>query len=264
MRNSEWLPSATEKLAKSGLKTARLDALALLEFCTQLPKSHLLAHPEMPLNKLMVQQLNKLVQQRAKHVPLAYLTGHKEFYGLDFVVNKHVLIPRPETEQIVSLAIKHAPKNGQMLDVGTGSGCVAIAVARNRPDLNITASDISSKALQVARQNAKSHHVSIQFVQSSLFLKISAKFDVITANLPYVSEKSITSPETAYEPKLALYSGNDGLDLYHKFFAQVGKHLNNRSQVIIEAETNQHQKLNNIAQKRFKLAESQGLALLYS
>lgn len=171
--------------------------------------------------------MRELVQRRAKHEPVAYLVGHREFYSLDFEVTPDVLIPRPDTETLVlellDLVRPVEPDSGspasRILDVGTGSGCIAVTVAVNRPDALVTAVDVSPAAIEVARANAVRHNVSerVRFVESDLFAALDGEepFDVIASNPPYVpSGEWETLPDDVrlHEPRLALESGADGLE----------------------------------------------------
>lgn len=170
--------------------------------------------------------------------PVAYLIKRKEFYGLDFYVDKRVLVPRPETEMLVDEVINYTEKRAndraerrqpvpvQVLDVGTGSGCIAVAIAKNLPQAHVTAVDISAEALQVAAQNIKKHGLEerINLLQSDLIAAVEDPFDVIVANLPYIGEKKfnfISREAKEYEPSVALFGGEDGLQLYRNLFTQL-------------------------------------------
>lgn len=207
-------------------------------------REYVLAHPEIELNSQQKKEYQKLIAKRLRHEPMAYILGHKEFYGLDFKVNKHTLIPRPETELLVELVLEELRIKNQVsdiIDVGTGSGNIIISLARNtkhetRNKINFYGIDISPKALSVAKQNAKAHKVDkkIRFIKSDLLeyfwknknssLKIDNCKLIIVSNLPYLSEKiySETLPDVKnFEPKSALVSGPDGLDHYKKLFQQI-------------------------------------------
>jgi release factor glutamine methyltransferase len=277
MTISEWLTSSMQKLQKAGIKTARLDALLLLEFVTQKNRAWLLANPGATLSLRSYKQCSTLIDKRIQRIPIAYLTGYKEFYGMNFKVTKDVLIPRPESEALVDLAVKLTPKNGKLIDVGTGSGALAIAIAKHRPDLKITATDISASALKMAKQNAKLNFVDhvatkplakshrIIYLHTNLLQGIDGKFDVVVANLPYLPKIQSPQPEILYEPRAALYGGGkDGLEIYGRLFSQVSQNLKLNGLVIIEAEPNQHNQLNKLAE-RYKLAlkASYGLCKSY-
>lgn len=208
----------------------------------------MIAHPECKVSKYISAQVSKLIKKRTRGIPLAYLTGHKEFFGLDFVVNKHTLIPRPETELIVSLALDKIRTTEDhkiiLIDVGTGSGCIPISVIKTSKLQNFKtfAIDISQKALTVARRNAKKHHVKaslrsahvagkIKFLQGNLLSSIppllkrsKEDFDqlIITANLPYLTNKQFKQElSIQHEPQLALIAGNDGLKYYRQLLKQI-------------------------------------------
>ncbi len=245
----EWIRQASASLRGSGIDTARLDAMILLGYITKTPREDLLAHMDRSIKWRSYRKLQKALKKREHRYPVAYITSYKEFYGLNFRVTPDVLIPRPESETLVELAIKHAPKNTKLIDIGTGSGCIASAIAKHRPDLDVTASDISAKALLVAKRNASTLGTRINLIKSDLFKNLEGQYDCVVANLPYVPDTAKTSPETAFEPFYALYGGKDGLDIYRAFFAQVRSHLSTSGLVIVEAEPNQHNELKRIAQK---------------
>lgn len=236
------IKEAEAALAKAGVSSPELDALVLAEFATGIDKSILLAHPERHIEKL-----EALVEQRTQRMPIAQLIGHKEFYGLDFTITPDVLQPRPESEKIVDLAIEHAPQNSKLIDVGTGCGALAIAIAKNRPDLTIVANDISPAALKIAAQNAVQNDVKVKFSVSDLLSKVSGQFETIVANLPYLKDDDELLPEVKNEPKVALLGGKDGLELYRKFFEQIPKRLAKNGFVFIESDPWQHPDLIKIA-----------------
>lgn len=198
-------------------------------------REFVLAHPEYVIPATRNLQPATLIKRRMKHEPLAYILGHKEFFGLDFKVNKAVLVPRPETEMLVEEVLKLNPKNKTILDIGTGSGNIIISLVENLKNKNkFIATDISAKALAVAKQNAKFHKVDkkIEFLHGDSLEPIikSTKYEIldtkyiIAANLPYLSEKIYASTARDvknFEPKSALLSGADGLDHYRKLFRQI-------------------------------------------
>ncbi|QQS59529.1 peptide chain release factor N(5)-glutamine methyltransferase [Candidatus Peregrinibacteria bacterium] len=201
----------------------KLEAELILAHVLAKPCSFLIAHPEYQLSTKQQQEAGILIQKRRTGTPLAYLTGMQEFYGLPFLVTPDVLIPRPETELLVERAISFLQKGGgTLLDIGTGSGCIAISVAHNAKPHKIIGVDISPKALLIARKNARLHKRSIQFLQGDLlptgilFSKLPRPL-IIAANLPYVPEGEAHS-STRQEPQSALYSGKDGLLHYKRLF----------------------------------------------
>lgn len=215
----------------SWLKKARteidsLDAeLILLFVLGERDRTFLLTHGEMAIGSRDVVLLDRFVELRKRGLPLAYISGEKEFYGRKFFVNQHVLIPRPESETIIDITktLRFPKRGGKVLDVGTGSGILAITLKLEIPNLIVTASDISRAALFVASRNAISLNARVDFVKSDLLSEFSKdeKFDLIVANLPYVD---VTWPwqskELAWEPSQALYSSDDGMELMKRFMAE--------------------------------------------
>lgn len=222
MNVSEALSKGQAILGKS------LEAQMLLAFAIKKSREFCFAHPEFRLAPVSIKKYRALVEKRSDGVPVAYLTGHKEFFGLDFYVTPAVLIPRPETELVVELALENLHgENMTLCDIGTGSGCIAIALAKKRPDLNITAIDISSQALRMAQKNARLHGAlgQIRFLKSDLLSGVSSRnFDGLVANLPYIgrSENHFVERDVIeYEPHKALFGGETGLELFEKLFAQI-------------------------------------------
>jgi release factor glutamine methyltransferase len=230
-------------------------------------REHVLTHPEMRLDKKQEQSLHKMSVRRVKNEPLAYILSHKEFYGLDFKVTRHTLIPRPETELIVEEIIKSKPKNNTIIDVGTGSGNIIISLCKNiRNKNNYYGIDISPKALRVAKYNAKKNKVGkrIKFIKSDLldyFIKhqlLNIKQLIIVANLPYLSKEIYknTLPDVKnYEPKIALLSKKEGMYHHQKLFNQIKTLKNNCSMInircLIEFSPEQKLKLEKLVQKYF-------------
>lgn len=241
MTIAQALELAITKLNNKQIKFPHLEAEILLSEILKKSREFLLAHGEKKLTAGQISKLKIQISQRLKGRPVAYLTGHKEFYGLNFKVNKDVLIPRPETELMVEETLKLITHNSQLatlIDVGTGSGCIIIALAKQNINDKLFAIDISAKALTVAKQNAKAHDVykKIKFLRGDLLspliynssFKISKPELIITANLPYIWKKwknntSVDSIGLKFEPKIALYTGKNGLELYEKLFKQIKK-----------------------------------------
>ncbi len=238
MRNSSNASIAT-LLANASQCIDVLDAEILLSRTLKQPREFFLSHPEVTISWLERLRFHYTLNKRKRGTPLAYLTGHKEFYGLDFVVNKHTLIPRPETELLVECAIEEIGKLGNkeipitLIDAGTGSGCIPIAVAKTVQQRNITtlAIDISRGALKIAKQNAKRHDTNITFLHgnllsplirnSTLFLIRNSSL-VITANLPYLTQEQFDEePSIQCEPHSALVAEENGLALYRRLLEQV-------------------------------------------
>lgn len=240
---NQLLTQGAECLAKAGIDSAWLDAELLMAQTLNQDRAFVLSHGDKIISPAQQKRFRSLIGQRFRRYPLAYLLGHKEFYGLDFTVTPDVLVPRPESELMVELARQEIRLDSLLIDLGTGSGCIAIALAPYFP--KIFAVDISAKALAVAKKNAKQHGVQhTTFYQSDLLEKLPiSKFPshlVITANLPYVSQKLMKEPSIQKEPKLALYGGKDGLDVYRKLALQLEKIIGPR--IILLCEINPEQK----------------------
>jgi len=228
----EALERGTSTLAQVGLPNPRLDAQVLLSHVLNVERATLYAYPECSLTSEQERQFHLLVERRKRGEPVAYLVGHKEFFGLDFLVDQRVLIPRPETELLVEAAlgsIRSLLAAGQtpvVADIGTGSGAIPITLAVQERRLPyLYASDISADALDVARLNCRLHAVEqrVRLLQGDLLAPLPEPVDILTANLPYVgtAEMDSLAPDVrAFEPPLALFSGQYGLDLLRRFFIE--------------------------------------------
>lgn len=207
---------------------ARLEARLLLEFVLGQSRTWLYQHLESDLSPVHLTRLNQLVEARLAGEPLAYILGKREFYGRSFLVDHRVLVPRPETEDLVESALAFlrtaGPTRPRIVDVGTGSGAIAVTIAAEIPEARVIAVDRSADALAVARANAEKHGVSdrVCFVQGDLLGGLAGPFDLILANLPYIPTEEIArlQPEVRREPRGALDGGADGLDLYRLLFTQ--------------------------------------------
>ena len=190
--------------------------------------------------------ISSILKRRIKGEPVQYILGTTEFMGLEFKVDKRVLIPRPETEILVEAAIEAIKESGitspEILDLGTGSGCIAISLAKNIPDCKITATDISPEALEVATRNAYLNQVQIEFMRSDLFAALGPqRFDLIISNPPYVSTQELNTlaKEISFEPVLALEAGFDGLDFYRRIISQAAGWLKEGGLLVFEVGQNQ-------------------------
>lgn len=184
------------------------------------------AHPERKVSPGDTAAFEALVARRAAGEPIAYLTGRREFYGMDFHVTPDVLIPREETELLADIALETSAQ--RILDLGTGSGCLAIAVTKQRPQAQVTAVDVSAAALAVARENAARHGVHVRFLQGDWFAPLAGeRFDLILANPPYVAEADphLAQGDVRFEPRGALAAGPEGLDDIRRIVAGAGVHL---------------------------------------
>lgn len=241
----QLLITGTQRLVLHHIDSARLDAELLLACATKLDRTALLAHGDQVVDAATAAIFFDLIAQRARHIPVAYLTSRKAFYGRDFTVTPATLIPRPESEVMIdTLKRLYQPdQHHALLDVGTGSGCLAITAQLELPDLKVTASDISQEALPVAELNAGRYHVDnkITFVNSNLFNNITGRFDFILANLPYLDydRRADYSPELAHEPNLALYTYDHGNCLMLELVAVARNYLTPHGYLIMEMETHQ-------------------------
>ena len=266
MTIADWLSDATLRLAKNGVATARLDSLLILEYVLVTLRVTLLSHPETDLPATTIVRLDSALQHRLNGVPIAYIQNKKEFYGREFIVDEHVLIPRPETESIIEL-VKSLPEEApKILDIGTGSGCIAITLALEIPTAKVSACDISASALTVAKLNAKTLGAQVTFKESDLLAGYKTKhFDIICANLPYVPDGNITSVEITKEPSLALFSGADGLEHYRRLFIQIAESANKPKYIVTESLLSQHDALKKLAATMgYQLTKTDLLAQLFT
>lgn len=184
------------------------------------------------------EQLKAIQEQLLAHKPAQYIIGSSDFHGLTLKVDERVLIPRPETEELVELILLENPETPlSVLDIGTGSGAIALALANSRPDWQITASDLSSDALSLARENAQSCGLSLTFVQSDCLDAIQGKFDIIVSNPPYISEADkdeVGLNVLASEPHMALFAGENGYAIYRKIAEQAGDYLTEKGKIYLE------------------------------
>ncbi len=253
----DWLSLGTSILDREGITSARLDAQLLLGEALKMDRAELLAHDDKKLTQDEEGRLAHLLATRLTNKPVAQISGRKEFYGHEFKINEDVLTPRPESEAIIDYALTYAPHGARLLDVGTGSGALAVALKLERRDLGVTAVDNSDEALRVARDNAARLDADISFSKSDLFSKVSGQFDLIVANLPYLTpDQLVDQPELAHEPTEALVSGEDGLDHYRRFLSDVKNYLAEGGLVLIEHVPDQFESLVKLA-KRNQLELSQ-------
>jgi release factor glutamine methyltransferase len=220
--------------------TARLDAEILLCHVMNTQRAWIYSRPEQQIPQQQVKTYRSLVKRRSKGYPIAYLTGHKEFWSIDLTVNEHTLIPRPETECLVEYLLEMIPaeKILNLTDLGTGSGAIAIAIARERPKCRITATDINDKALEIATANAKSIGLeNIIFIKSDWFSTIKRqKFDIIVSNPPYIrsDDKHLQQGDVRFEPLDALKAGCDGLQHIREIIDQAPDYLINNGWLLLE------------------------------
>lgn len=248
MTIKDWLDDATRQLVFANVPSARLDAELLLSHTIRKPRTWLHGHGDDALDARQLEIARARLDLRLDRVPVAYIIGHKEFYGHNFKVTTATLIPRPESEVLIDLLDEALPKNERLIaerplrlvDVGTGSGSLGITAKLTHPDLEVTLLDTSRHALNVAEENAKSLGAEVQLIQSDLLASYPFVADVIIANLPYVDPDWERSPETDHEPASALFAANHGLALIFELLVQTKEKLAIGGKLILEADPEQH------------------------
>lgn len=234
-------------LSRAGIENHRLDAEVLLRHVLDMEKEQLYVNGEAPISAGQEAQFRELLLRRSRREPVAYVTGHKEFWSLDFFVTPAVLIPRPETEMLVEVALQYArrPTSGssvKVLDIGTGSGAVSVCLAKEQAAMEIVAVDISRVALDVARVNTRRHGVAdrIRFLPGDLFAPVKPlpeTFDLIVSNPPYIrtGELSMLAPEIReWEPTIALDGGANGIDSYRRIIGEGHRYLTPTGSIVLE------------------------------
>lgn len=236
------LADGAKMLAQAGIDEAELDARYILEYITGLNSAQYFIHSEDIIEKNKAEEFFRLIERRSKRIPLSYVIGTRDFFGLTFKVDENVLIPEQETELLVEEVIKHS-EGKSVLDMCTGSGCIAISIALFGKPSKVAASDISEKALEVARENAKSLKAGeISFIQGDMFENVTDKFDIIVSNPPYIETGEIDElmPEVRdYIPRLALDGDIDGLKFYRIISKEAVKKLNKNGRIFYEIGYNQ-------------------------
>lgn len=272
-----WLQNTIKKLESASVPTAKLDAEVLLADYLDKDRSWIHAHPEFKLPPTSarpdlaeqgrtLQKLDEQVVRRMSHEPLAYIRGYQEFYGRKFIVTNDVLVPRPETESFIEMLLPIIEESANInissvLDMGTGSGVIAITAKLENPHLNVFATDTSKKALEIAIQNAKELDADIVFKIQKFLDSDKHEYDIILANLPYVPV-NMRDISIVKEPKSALFSGKNGLDHYIKLFDQLK--LNYTQYIMTESLEIQHESVKKLASDAgYSLLDSHGLVQLF-
>lgn len=237
MTAAELRKAGVEILRDAGFDSPLHECDYILSGALKLPLLELQLDPDRKIDPCQRDALLEMFRRRALHEPAQYILGRAPFRELELQVTPAVLIPRPETEELVTLALERAPQGAKILDMGTGSGAIPIALKTERADLQITAVDLSSEALAVARANAASYKAEIEFLSSDLWQNLQSRiFDLVTANLPYVSEDEYKqcSSEIFFEPVMALTAPRDGLELMEKMIRELHDHLSPGGWAIFE------------------------------
>lgn len=259
---NDWLVAASAQLRAAGIASAQLDAEIILAHTLWKSRTYLHAHSEDILEAREQEIADTRLALRLDHVPIAYIVGHKEFYGRLFLVTTATLIPRPESESLIEMLKEIVPKNRalfddmtwRLIDVGTGTGCLGITAKLEMPELDVTLLDISPYALEVATKNARNLHADVKSMKSDLLKQYPLNVHVIVANLPYVDRSWDRSPDTAFEPALALFADNDGLALIFRLIDQSVRAIVPTGFLLLEADSRQHQEIiAYAAEKGFRL-----------
>lgn len=233
----EAISFGEEKLNIAGIDDAKHDAWLLLTFICKIDRTFYYVHMDDDMSVEQVAEYENVLNKRAEHVPLQYITGEQEFMGIPFHVNDSVLIPRQDTETLVEEALKVVRPGMKVMDMCTGSGCILISILKNIVDVEGFGYDISKQAINVAKENAKLNNVNATFERSDLFDDVSDKFDVIVSNPPYIPTDVIGGlmPEVAvFEPILALDGKEDGLHFYRRIVEKASEYLNPGGKLLFE------------------------------
>lgn len=241
MTYDAFLQNSTKQLQAAGITTARLDTLILIEDELQRDRAAILAHPETLITPTQSVKLNKKIIQRIHHTPLAYIRQKAFFFGREYAVTPHVLVPRPETEALIEL-LKNTDltQGARIADVGTGSGCIGITAALEIRGSNVDLYDIDIKALSVARKNAHMLQAGARCFQGNLLANLQATYDILLANLPYVPENHPINQAAQHEPSIALFAGNDGMGTYRSFWQQAAELPQKPAHIYTETFPSQH------------------------
>jgi len=232
---------------QANFKTDRLELDILLSKVTGRSRAEIIASPQMTLSNNQLERLKNDLRTLEAGTPFAYLVGKKEFFGIELEVSESVLVPRPETELLVEMVLTIAPKNATLLDLGTGSGAIALAIAKERPDIKVSASDFSATALEIARKNARSLNLNLTFFHSNWYESLPRKkWDLLVSNPPYVSESDPHLDALEKEPIEALVSGTDGLEAIRHIVRGSSCFLNPQGHLLIEHGFNQSEAVSRI------------------
>lgn len=249
MTINEWISSVSASFKSAGITSARLDAEILLAHTLKKTRTYLHAHGDEPIPERAHEIADARAALRIDRTPIAYIIGHKEFYGRPFKVTLSTLIPRPESEDIITITknIATTKPTKRIVDVGTGSGCLGISAKLELPDAEVTLTDISRHALMVAKSNAAHLKADVTLIHGDLLSDCPFNADIIIANLPYVGKDWDRSPETNHEPSIALFAEHGGLALIESLLPQATSHLTQQGDLLIEAAPKQHQAIINVA-----------------
>lgn len=248
MNIADWITKSAKQLRNTGIESSRLDVEIILSHTLHKSRTWLHAHGDEKLTDRAVEVADARLELRKDFTPIAYIIGHKEFYGRNFSVTPSTLIPRPESETLIDLLKENIDTSRlfdnppmQLIDIGTGSGCLGITAKLELPELAVTLADVSRHALTIARKNAKSLKAEVDVIKSDLLTHYPIKPDYIIANLPYVDRSWYTNNEIKHEPDLALYADDDGLQFIKQLLVQASTQLAPNGIILLEADPRQHQ-----------------------
>ncbi len=252
-------------LESAGVADAKIDAWLLLEMVAKIDRSFYFTHTNAEVEPEVLTEYDRVLEKRAERIPLQYITGEQEFMGMTFKVNSNVLIPRQDTEVLVEEVLKALEPGMEVLDIGTGSGCILLSILKNAPTVSGTGTDVSKQALLVAKENAKLHELEAEWVRGSLFDNVNGRFDVIVSNPPYIPQAQIPKlmPEVQlFEPQQALDGGMDGLDFYRRISDLAPEYLKENGLLFFEIGCDQAYAVQRIMAERgfFELSVVKDLA----
>lgn len=267
-----WITEATQLLQAEDIPSARLDAELILSHTLRKPRTYIHAHPEDELDARQLEIADARLELRRERTPLAYIVGHKEFYGRRFKTTPATLIPRPETEAFIELLAEIVPKNlplvkerRRLVDVGTGTGAIGVTAKLEWPELDVTLTDLSQQALNVAKQNAKQLSADVSFHKGDLLRGYGTPVDIVVSNPPYVDKAWVVSPETHAEPELALYANKGGLSIIEQLLTQASRLLRPSGTLLLEADERQHAAIIQDATNRgLTHVQSRGLVMQFT
>lgn len=232
------IKKAQNTLEAAGIADSQVDSWLLAEFVFGMTRVKYYANMQMTVDGRSAEKYNELVNQRAGHIPLQHIIGTQEFMGLTFKVNENVLIPRQDTELLVENVVDYLGNDERtVLDMCTGSGCIAVSIDRLSKDSKVTAVDISEKALEVAQENNRLNNANVTFIQSDLFTNVTGKYDIIVSNPPYIRTDEIPKlmeEVKSHEPVMALDGMEDGLYFYKKICGEASDYLNDNGKIFFE------------------------------
>jgi release factor glutamine methyltransferase len=262
---TDLLRQHTQRLKAAGDTTARLDVLVIIEDVLSIDRTEILAGSDIEPRLSELREIERRINRRINHEPLAYIRGRANFFGREFAVNHHTLVPRPETETMIEI-IKtiNLTKTATIADVGCGCGCIGLTLALELNGCQVDLVDIDKECLRLAKTNAKALGVNVHFLRQDLLGKNHQHYELIAANLPYVPDNHTINKAAMQEPKHAIFGGKDGLDIYRRMFGIISGSDTKPAYVITECLPPQHRRLTTIAKNAgFRLKSSEDFIQLF-